>query len=140
MLRLGIVVGGGCTLLRLASKVDGIKATFADEEQQVGADIVKKALSYPLKLIASNAGVNGSVVVEHVLENDDVAVGYNAATDQYEDLMKSGIIDPAKVIRCCLENACSVAKTFLTADVIVTEIPEPESAAGVPSPDMMGGY
>lgn len=97
-------------------------------------------MSYPLKLIATNAGVNGSVVVEHVLENDDVAVGFNAATGAYEDLIKAGIIDPAKVIRCCLENACSVAKTFLTADVVVTEIPEPETAPAQPSPDMMGGY
>ena len=127
-------------MLRLASRVDGIKERFADEEQRVGAEIVKKALSYPLKLIASNAGVNGSVVVEHVLESDDIAVGFNAATGQYENLMKNGIIDPAKVVRCCLENAGSVAKTFLTADVVVTEIPEPEPAAGQPSPDMMGGY
>lgn len=133
-------MGGGCTLLRLAACVDGIKETFENEEQRVGADIVKKALNYPLKLIASNAGVNGSVVVERVLEFDDIAMGYNAATGKYEDLMKAGIIDPAKVVRCCLENACSVAKTFLTADVVVTEIPEAEPAAGTPSPDMMGGY
>ncbi|GMH38191.1 hypothetical protein BSKO_06075 [Bryopsis sp. KO-2023] len=136
----GIVVGGGCTLLRLADKVDEIKETLDNEEQKVGANIVKKALSYPLKLIASNAGVNGSVVMEKVLESDNPNVGYNAATGTYEDLMAAGIIDPAKVVRCALENACSVAKTFLTADVVVTEIPEPESAApAAPSPDMMGG-
>ena len=126
--------------MRLGSFVDKVKESLEDEEQRVGADIVKKALSYPVKLIASNAGVNGSVVVEHVLENSDIAVGFNAATGVYEDLMKAGIIDPAKVIRCCLENACSVAKTFLTADVVVTEIPEPEPATPQGSPDMMGGY
>ncbi|KAK2437948.1 TCP-1/cpn60 chaperonin family protein [Trifolium repens] len=92
----GIVVGGGCTLLRLASKVDAIKATLANDEEKVGADIVKRALSYPLKLIAKNAGVNGNVVSEKVLSNDDTRYGYNAAIGKYEDLMSAGIIDPTK--------------------------------------------
>ncbi|KAI7752439.1 hypothetical protein M8C21_025388, partial [Ambrosia artemisiifolia] len=92
----GIVVGGGCTLLRLASKVDAIKETLANDEEKVGADIVKRALSYPLKLIAKNAGVNGSVVSEKVLATDDARFGYNAATDTFEDLMSAGIIDPTK--------------------------------------------
>lgn len=130
----GIVIGGGCTLLSLADKVDAIKATLENEEQKVGADIVRKALSYPLRLIASNAGTNGSVVVQKILEYNDPVIGYNAATGVYEDLMKAGIIDPTKVVRCCLENAASVAKTFLTADVVVTEIPEPEPAAPAPNP------
>ncbi|CAL9208271.1 unnamed protein product [Musa hybrid cultivar] len=123
----GIVVGGGCTLLRLASKVDAIKETLENDEQKVGADIVRRALSYPLKLIAKNAGVNGSVVVEKVLSNDDFKFGYNAATGNYEDLMAAGIIDPTKVVvRCCLEHAASVSKTFLTSDVVVVDIKEPE--------------
>jgi chaperonin GroEL len=107
----------------------------------MGADIVKKALPYALKLIAHNAGVNGAVVMDKVLGNaDNVNFGYNAATATYEDLMKAGIIDPTKVIRCCLENATSVARTFLMADCIVTEIPEPEDAApGGPGMEM-GGY
>jgi len=120
----GIVVGGGCTLLRLASKVDAIKATLDNDEQKVGSEIVRRALCYPLKLIAKNAGVNGSVVVEKVLANDNPSFGYNAATGVYEDLMVAGIIDPAKVVRCCLEHAASVAKIFLTSDVVVTEIKE----------------
>nr|CAD1831006.1 unnamed protein product [Ananas comosus var. bracteatus] len=124
----GIVVGGGCTLLRLASKVDAIKDTLENDEQKVGADIVKRALSYPLKLIAKNAGVNGSVVTEKVLASDNLKFGYNAATGKYEDLMAAGIIDPTKVVRCCLEHASSVAKTFLTSDVVVVEIKEPEPA------------
>ncbi|KAI7739950.1 hypothetical protein M8C21_029352 [Ambrosia artemisiifolia] len=127
----GIVVGGGCTLLRLAAKVDAIKATFDNDEQKVGADIVKRALGYPMKLIAKNAGVNGSVVIEKVLASDDFRFGYNAATGKYEDLMASGIIDPTKaslVVRCCLEHASSVAKTFLTSDAVVVDIPEPEPA------------
>ncbi|CAL9243825.1 unnamed protein product [Arabidopsis halleri] len=130
----GIVVGGGCTLLRLASKVDAIKETLANDEEKVGADIVKKALSYPLKLIAKNAGVNGSVVSEKVLSNDNPKHGYNAATGEYEDLMAAGIIDPTKVVRCCLEHASSVAKTFLMSDCVVVEIKEPESAAPAGNP------
>ncbi|KAL3649342.1 hypothetical protein CASFOL_005745 [Castilleja foliolosa] len=108
----GITVGGGCTLLRLASKVDAIKETIKDEEEKVGADIVKRALSCPLKLIAKNAGVNGSVVSEKVLSSDNPKYGYNAATGQYEDLIAAGIIDPTKVVRCCLEHASSAAKMF----------------------------
>ncbi|KAL8138552.1 hypothetical protein V2J09_004553 [Rumex salicifolius] len=122
----GIVVGGGCTLLRLASKVDAIKETLENNEQKLGADIVRRALSYPLDLIAKNAGVNGAVVIEKVLASDDPKFGYNAATGKYEDLMAAGIIDPAKVVRCCLEHAASVARTFLTSDAVVTEIKEPE--------------
>ncbi|CAN8253011.1 unnamed protein product [Cochlearia groenlandica] len=136
----GIVVGGGCTLLRLASKVDAIKANLANDEEKVGADIVKKALSYPLKLIAKNAGVNGSVVSEKVLSSNDFKYGYNAATGKYEDLMAAGIIDPTKVVRCCLEHASSVAKTFLMSDCVVVEIKEPESSAPVGNPMDNSGF
>ncbi|KAI7844899.1 hypothetical protein COHA_001548 [Chlorella ohadii] len=135
----GIVTGGGCTLLRLSHMVDAFKATLTDDEQKIGADIVKRALPYSLKLIANNAGDNGSVVMQRVLEDGNPNFGYNAATGQYEDLMQAGIIDPAKVVRCALENAASVAKTFLTSDVVVTEIKEPEAAAAGAG-DMMGGY
>ncbi|KAI5651255.1 hypothetical protein M9H77_37260 [Catharanthus roseus] len=137
----GIVVGGGCTLLRLAAKVDAIKETLENDEQKVGADIVRRALSYPMKLIAKNAGVNGSVVIEKVLSNDNPKFGYNAATGKYEDLMAAGIIDPTKVVRCCLEHAASVAKTFLTSDAVVVEIKEPEPvAAGNPMDNSGYGY
>eukprot|EP00892_Ulva_mutabilis_P003421 jgi/Ulvmu1/1450/UM011_0180.1 len=140
----GIVVGGGCTLVHLAGLTDAIKEEVCEgDEQRMGADIVRKALSYPLKLISYNAGVNGSVVMDKILAAGDDRFGYNAATDSYEDLMAAGIIDPTKVIRCCLENSASVARTFLMADVVVTEIPEPEAA--MPGGDMggmggMGGY
>ncbi|CAK9231294.1 unnamed protein product [Sphagnum troendelagicum] len=137
----GIVVGGGCALLRLSSKVDAIKDTLENYEQKVGADIVKRALSYPIKLIAKNAGVNGSMVVEKVLANDNSSFGYNAATGIYEDLMAAGIIDPTKVVRCCLEHASSVAKTFLTSDVVVVDIKEEEAApAGSPMDNSGYGY
>ncbi|GAA0145688.1 hypothetical protein Leryth_005151 [Lithospermum erythrorhizon] len=137
----GIVVGGGCTLLRLSQKVDAIKETLDNDEQKVGADIVKRALSYPMKLIAKNAGVNGHVVIEKVLVNDDFRFGYNAATGKFEDLMSAGIIDPTKVVRCCLEHASSVAKTFLTSDAVVVEIKEPEAAPAMNPMDNSGyGY
>ena len=122
----GIVIGGGCTLLKLAAAVDDIKATLPNEEQKLGADIIKRALKYPMRLIASNAGDNGSVVVERVTTDANPDFGYNAATGKFEDLMVNGIIDPTKVIRCAMENSCSVAKIFLTSDVVVCEIPEAE--------------
>ncbi|TYG86212.1 hypothetical protein ES288_A13G116600v1 [Gossypium darwinii] len=106
----GVVVGGGCILLRLSEKVDSIKNLLDNQEQKIGAEIFKRALSYPTKLIAKNAGINGSVVVEKVLSNNDTRYGYNAARNSYEDLMKAGIMDPTKVVRCSLEHAASVAK------------------------------
>ncbi|XP_013597671.1 PREDICTED: chaperonin 60 subunit beta 4, chloroplastic isoform X2 [Brassica oleracea var. oleracea] len=120
----GIVVGGGCALLRLAAKVDSIKDTLDNTEQKIGAEIFKKALSYPIRLIAKNAGTNGNIVIEKVLLNENMMYGYNAAKNQYEDLMLAGIIDPTKVVRCCLEHAASVANTFLTSDAVVVEIKE----------------
>ncbi|KAG1681520.1 hypothetical protein FOA52_014026 [Chlamydomonas sp. UWO 241] len=108
---------------------------------KVGADIIRKALAYPIRLIASNAGVNGAVVMQKVLEKakEIPNYGYNAADDTCGDLMEIGILDPTKaspiggelsrVVRCTLENSVSVAKTFLLADVVVTEIPEKAGAA-----------
>ncbi|KAI3840565.1 hypothetical protein MKX03_018099 [Papaver bracteatum] len=120
----GVVVGGGCCMLRLSQKIDDIKKKLENDEQKIGADIFKRALTYPTRLIAKNAGVNGSIVIEKVLSNDDYRYGYNAAKDCYEDLMAAGIIDPSKVVRCCLEHAASVAHTFLTSDLVVVEIEE----------------
>jgi chaperonin GroEL len=111
-----------------------------NEEQLMGAEIVRKALPYALKLIAHNAGVNGSVVMDKILAQPDPHFGYNAATGAYEDLLAAGIIDPTKVIRCCLENSCSVARTFLMADVVVTEIPEEPAPGGGGAGMEMGGY
>ncbi|KAG5532625.1 hypothetical protein RHGRI_027051 [Rhododendron griersonianum] len=91
----------------------------------IGAEIFKRALTYPIKQIARNSGVNGNVVIEKVLSHDEPTYGYNAARDSYEDLMAAGIIDPSKVVRCCLEHATSVARTFLTADAVVVDIKEP---------------
>lgn len=129
----GIVIGGGCTLLKLADKVEAIKDTLENDEQKVGADIIKRALCYSLRLVAHNAGENGYVVLENVrqasIEQNNANIGYNAATGTYEDLMKTGIIDPTKVIRCALENACSVAKLFLTSDAVVIDIKQAATTA-----------
>ncbi|XP_042445748.1 ruBisCO large subunit-binding protein subunit beta, chloroplastic-like isoform X2 [Zingiber officinale] len=124
----GVVVGGGCTLLRLSTKVDGIKESLDNEEQKIGADIFKRALSYPAKLIAKNAGVNGDVVVQKILSNSDANYGYNAAKNCYQDLVAAGILDPSKVVRCCLEHAASVAKGFLTSDLVVVDRKQTETA------------
>merc|ERR1719171_463918 len=117
----GIVVGGGCTFVKLSKEIAIIKETLANEEQKVGAEIVRKALLYPLKLISSNSGSNGTVVLQRVYDSPDPHFGYNASSGEFEDLMIAGIIDPTKVIRCALENASSVARTFLTANCIVCD-------------------
>ena len=95
-----------------------------------------------MRLVAFNSGVNGSVTVQNVLSKNDPNYGFNAATGEFEDLMQSGIIDPTKVIRCCLENSVSVAKIFLTSDVVVCEIPEDqdEAAASGGGPMDSSGY
>uniref|UniRef100_A0A0E0KR25 Uncharacterized protein n=1 Tax=Oryza punctata TaxID=4537 RepID=A0A0E0KR25_ORYPU len=121
----GVVIGGGCSLLRLSVKIDRIKESLDNMEQKIGADIFKQALSYPTALIANNAGVNGSFVIEKVLLNEDSRYGYNAAKNRYEDLMAAGILDPSKVVvRCCIEHAAVVAKSFLTSDVVIVEAKE----------------
>ena len=120
-------------------QVDAFKETLINDEQKMGADIVKRALAYPIKLVSENAGVNGSVVMQRILDSDDPNMGYNAATGVYENLMEGGIIDPSKVIRCAMENASSVARTFLISDVVVCDIPEPEGAPAA-AQNEMGGY
>ena len=131
----GIVPGGGTTLLHLASKLDSIKDGLSPEEV-TGVEIVARAVEAPLRQIADNAGQPGSVIVEKV-KAMDFNSGYNALTGTYEDLMESGIIDPAKVVRSALQDAASVASLVLTTEVLVVEKPEPEA----PMPDMggMGG-
>ncbi|MGC9502449.1 chaperonin GroEL [Baaleninema sp.] len=122
----GIVPGGGTTLIHLAKKVEDFKAGLSDEEQ-LGANIVAKALEAPLMQIANNAGVEGSVIVEKVRDSE-FNVGYNALTGQFEDTIATGIIDPAKVVRSALQNAGSIAAMVLTTEALVVEKPEPKSA------------
>ncbi|HAJ63615.1 MAG TPA: molecular chaperone GroEL, partial [Cyanobacteria bacterium UBA8543] len=131
----GIVPGGGTTLIRLIPKIADIKDGL-DAEEQIGAEIVAKALEAPLRQIADNAGVEGTVIVEKV-RTSDVNIGYNAATDEFEDLIAAGIIDPAKVVRSALQNAGSIASMVLTTEALVVEKPEKKAAA--PGMGGMGG-
>lgn len=132
----GIVAGGGATLAHLvtfAKKLRDELPADADPDEKLGVDVLARALTAPLKLIAENAGDNGAVVSRAVLDSEDPKFGYNAATGEYQDLVAAGIIDPAKVVRSALENASSVARTFLTSSVVVTEIPSQEPVAqGMP--------
>jgi len=132
----GIVPGGGPTLIRLAAKIDSFKADLSGEEK-VAAEIIAKALEAPLYQMAKNAGVEGSVIVEKV-RDADFNIGYNAMTGQLENLIASGIIDPAKVVRSALQNAASIAGMVLTTEALVVEKPEPKAAAA-PGMDAMGG-
>lgn len=140
----GIVPGGGVALARATEAID-LKAFKGDKEAQVGAEIVRRALTEPCKQIAINAGEEGSVVVRDILaEKKNFNWGYNAATQQFEDLVKAGIIDPVKVTRSAIQNACSIAAMLLTTEAIVADIPEPKGeshggGAGAPGMGGMGG-
>jgi chaperonin GroEL len=133
----GIVPGGGVALLRAQAKLEGLKLDREDE--QIGVQILYRALEHPIRQIALNAGVEGSIVVAKVREGKG-GFGYNAQTDEYEDLVKAGVIDPTKVVRTALQNAASIAGLLLTTEAVVVEKPEPEGAGGG-MPDMggMGG-
>jgi len=136
----GIVVGGGVSLVQAAKKLQGIEGANAD--QNAGIAIVRKALEAPLRQIAENAGVDGSVVAGKVRESDDPKFGYNAQTDEYGDMFKFGVIDPAKVVRTALEDAASIAGLLITTEAMVADRPAKEGAgAGGGMPDMggMGG-
>ncbi|XP_076896594.1 ruBisCO large subunit-binding protein subunit alpha-like [Bidens hawaiensis] len=122
----GIVPGGGAAFVHLSTLVPAIKDTLEDADERLGADIIQKALVAPAALIAQNAGVEGEVVVEKVKESE-WDMGYNAMTDKYENLVESGVIDPAKVTRCGLQNAASVAGMVLTTQAIVVEKPKPKA-------------
>ncbi len=125
----GIVAGGGVALLRARSALDALKL---DEEERAGVNIVRRALEEPLRWIARNAGQDGAVVLEKVREAKG-AFGFNAATEEYEDLIKAGIIDPTKVVRTALQNAASVAGLLLTIEAMVAEKPKDEKPAATPS-------
>jgi chaperonin GroEL len=129
----GIVAGGGVAFLRIREKLKTF--SLEDGDEQVGANIVLRALEEPMRRIASNAGVEGSIVVEKVRTNKAKNYGYNAQTDEYEDLVAAGVIDPTKVTRYALQNAASVAGLLLTTECVVVERPEDEKAA----PPMPGG-
>ncbi|MFO0646403.1 MAG: chaperonin GroEL [Polyangiales bacterium] len=122
----GIVPGGGVALIRLAAALDGLRLS---DEQNFGVKIIRRACEEPLRQISANAGVDGSIVVNKVREGN-WSFGYNAATDEYGDMLKMGVIDPAKVVRCALQNASSVAGLMLTTEALVAERPKDEKKSG----------
>jgi len=136
----GIVPGGGVTLLYAGRTLDKVKT--ANHDQQVGVDIVRKALQTPVRQIAENAGVEGSIVVGKLLESKSPKFGFNAQTEEYVDMFKAGVIDPAKVVRIALQDAASVAGLLITTEAMVAELPEKKEAAAMPpagGPPGMGG-
>jgi chaperonin GroEL len=122
----GIVPGGGVALIRCQDALDGLKLTG---DEAVGANIVRRAIEEPLRQLAYNAGDEGATVVQHVRAKKG-SIGYNAATGEYEDLMKAGVIDPTKVTRTALQNAASIAGLLLTTEVLISELPDDASPAG----------
>jgi chaperonin GroEL len=136
----GIVPGGGVALIRAQRALKGLKLNEADE--QIGVDIIRRAVEEPIRMIVQNAGGEGSIVVEKVRASKDDSYGYNALTDSYENLVQAGVIDPTKVTRTALQNAASIAGLLLTTEAIVVEKKEEKAAApaGGPGGGMGGMY
>jgi chaperonin GroEL len=133
----GIVPGGGVALLRAGKALEKLKL---EHDQRVGLEIIRRAIEEPMRWIANNAGEEGSIVVSRVKEQKSQDEGFNAATDTYEDLVKAGVIDPAKVVRSALQNASSIASLLLTTEALVSEIPEEKKEApAMPHGGGMGG-
>ncbi|GMR13774.1 MAG: chaperonin GroEL [Gemmatimonadota bacterium] len=134
----GIVPGGGVALLRAQSALDDLKVDREDE--QIGVNILRRALEEPIRQIVENAGVEGSIVVEKVRQSKETSFGYNAQTDVFEDLVKAGVMDPTKVVRTALQNAASIAGLLLTTEAVVVEMPEDDKAPPMPGGGMGGMY
>jgi chaperonin GroEL len=136
----GIVAGGGVALIRAAKALDKFKAfetnadgeAIGDEDEQIGVNIIRRALEEPLRQIVFNAGKEGAVIVEKVRASKDANYGYNAATETFEDLVAAGIIDPAKVTRCALQNAASIAGLMLTTEALISELQEDDKPRAMP--------
>ena len=134
----GIVPGGGVALLRGARALE--KLTLAGD-QQIGVNILKRALEEPMRWIAQNAGFEGAIVVQRVRESKADQEGFNAQSEEYEDLVKAGVIDPTKVVRTALQNSGSIASLLLTTEALISEIPEDKKEPAMPGggPPGMGG-
>ena len=133
----GIVPGGGVALLKASRVLEGF--TGENDDQNAGIQIVRRALQAPIRQIAENAGVEGSIVVSKVMENDSPTFGFNAQTEQYVDLVADGVIDPAKVVRTALQDAASVAGLLITTEAAIVESPKKASGGGMPGGGMPGG-
>jgi chaperonin GroEL len=127
----GIVAGGGVALLRATSALS--KVTTGNDDQAIGVNIVKKALEAPLRQIAENAGVESSIVVGKLLSEKNAVIGFNAQTEEYGDMFKAGVIDPAKVVRSALQNAASVAGLIITTEASIAEAPKKDKAPAMPT-------
>jgi chaperonin GroEL len=127
----GIVPGGGVALLRCIKSLDKTKL---EHDQQIGVNIVKKALEEPIRQIVANAGLESSIITEKVKASKDTNYGYDAYREEFTDMIKAGIIDPTKVTRTALQNAASVAGLMLTTEVMITEIPEDDKKMMPPMP------
>jgi chaperonin GroEL len=126
----GIVPGGGVALLRAAASLDALlKDKTLNEEERIGVEIIRRAAEEPIRWIAQNAGLEGSIVAAKVKESKEAEFGFNAQTETYENLVKAGVIDPTKVVRTALQNASSIASLLLTTEALVSELPEKEKAA-----------
>jgi len=125
----GIVPGGGVAFLRAIPALNKLKL---DDDEQIGVNIVKRALEEPLRLIATNAGHEGAVVIGKVRESKDPSFGFNADTEEYEDMISAGILDPAKVTRSALQNAGSIAALMLTTEALIADIPSEGKADAMP--------
>src|SRR5215204_5742810 len=132
----GIVPGGGVALVRAAKALDGLKLSG---DQQIGVNIVKRAIEEPMRWIGTNAGHEGSIIVQRVKELDDES-GFNAQTEKYENLVQAGVIDPAKVVRSALQNAASIASLLLTTEALICDIPDEHQPARTPAGGMDGMY
>src|SRR5690606_10716540 len=136
----GIVPGGGVALVRAQRALATLK--FDDRDEQIGVEIIRRAIEEPLRMIVQNAGGEGSIVIEKVRQSKDDAFGYNALTDVYENLVQAGVIDPTKVTRTALQNAASIAALLLTTEAIIVEKKDDKAGAagGAPGGGMGGMY
>jgi chaperonin GroEL len=134
----GIVPGGGVALLRARSALDGLEDGLREQDQKAGVKVIRRAVEEPLRWIAQNAGIDGAIVIDKVA-NGKGPFGFNAQSEEYEDLMKAGVIDPTKVVRSALQNAASVASLLLTTEAMIAD--KPEKKKGMPGmpPGGMGG-
>jgi chaperonin GroEL len=136
----GIVAGGGVALVRASKALENFDTESADSDELIGVSIVRRALEEPLRQIANNAGREGAVIVENVRSNESASYGFNAATEEFEDLVAAGVIDPAKVTRYALQNAASIAGLMLTTEAMIADVQEEgDGGMGGGMPGGMGG-
>ncbi len=133
----GVVIGGGCALLRAGAALKKVKT--ANSDQKAGVEIVRRSLQSPLRQIVENAGVDGAVVAGKVLESSDINLGFDAQQEKYVDMFKAGIVDPTKVVRAALQDAASVAGLLVTTEVMVADAEDEDAAGGMPDMGGMGG-